>query len=648
MVTAACRELLAAYQVCLEESPPPPRVLLQRRKSTGPSRHVWVPRLAIAAAVRFFVKQHIHRSLDRLVCAYQRRAALDEATDEKALAAYAAEIKRLEQFRASLGRRPPYKVLSTLLLFGALLASFTLVSALPVPRQDRTLPFLRDVSDQLFQLPPDVSDLWKTMASAGSSTETAAATSATGESASARTTDDKIEGADLEVMVYAALTLLIALYLLLRVLPIGSFNVKRLRFSLYPAAIQSDGPISRVEPADHCTGVYEMERTLFQQLGAGPPREVPFDLLRSAALMAPPVVASVLVLVGAGLALTVDAPSASGTFEVVGLVGTLTILLLAALPVARLAHLRRTWVERSTAEAATIEGPPRSRRRRLATVSLWAVGVAGLYASGASENDQASPRHWGAVALVLAALGVLMVAVAWATRPRGVITWGAAAGFAFVGSAGLVGLHHPVLSVAGPSLLLAAAVFFALARRPMPRRRQVAGGGALLTALALLAVGVAALPPVEPYPSAQELRVLALLPGDVKCQRPQGRLIFRESIGINCKVTDDVGFSIHRFATVKGARAQFGFDGHRLPERDCDPRTNEEFEGVSTYTVDAKTNRVECFTDPDGMPFLEWTDDAHAVYGYAFVFVGQEDRERKREFQRAMYDAWKTLFASAG
>lgn len=646
MVT--CLDLLTVYQECLERGSPPPSILLQRYRESGMSRRIWVPRVPIGAARRFFVKQHIHRSLDGLTRAYQRRAALEPHEDADPLTGAAAEVKRIEQYRSSLGRRPPYKLLTSLLLVGALFFSFALVSTNPLLATDQTLPFLRNLSEQLFKLPPDVSELWKTMASASSGATPNEGVTGSGGTTAVRTSDQKIDQADLAVMGKAFVALALALYALLRILPIGSFNVKRLQFSLYPEPVPSGRPFVKVEAADHCRGVYERERALFEQLGAAPPRELPFDLLRSVVFVATLlVVAVVLTLIGF-IGSTKQAPAANGSFDLVNLCALLAMLWIAVALLTRLARLRRVWIGRGAPPSPLPEVVGRGRRgRRVVFAPLVTTGVIAILLL--SNEYQASPAQWGVIALAFAIPGVCALRFLHAQGSHSVAAHGLAYSLAFAGAAGFVGLHHALLSGVGPVVVAAGVAWAVLVPRRgwrSSRRGLALGVGALVVVgFGLVAEGVGNLAPAPPPPTAAETKLLDLLPVGTKCFRRKGELNLRETISIDCRVSDEVGFTVHRFPSAASANEQFTVTSRKLPQGDCDPRTNQAFRGVSAYRPNDTLSRVSCSADSRGRPWMEWTVGPERVYGYAYVYRGMTTARSNEDLRREMYDNWKKMFA---
>lgn len=145
-----------------------------------------------------------------------------------------------------------------------------------------------------------------------------------------------LSGARAEVTLLLAATLLVTLYIQLRLL-LPSFRLKRMLFNLYPDMDRlASTTASWSVPLS--TGLYRLERSVFRGLSGRPPHESPFDLVPPA-LLVPLLLYVGGLVIHAGLVQPVDGdPILSFTLGLAIIIGG----------AARLAWLLRTWLRRTS------------------------------------------------------------------------------------------------------------------------------------------------------------------------------------------------------------------------------------------------------------------------------------------------------------
>jgi uncharacterized RDD family membrane protein YckC len=329
--------LLRAYHDVLSFSAQLPAVTWLPRTSSGRiRRHIRVPRLRLF--LRYFLHQHMHRTLGHLQRRYYARAALNEnAVSDQ------AELKALENFQKSLPAVPPYRYLTFLwIATGLVLAFFLMRAALGAAEDTGVVELLRKTTKAILSL-------------------------SRGDLVAA------LEGATWVTGPGALVGLAIALWLVLA-LPITSFRLKRILFNLHPNFEKVPTAIA-ADHIDHSGGIYMLESQLFKALGGRRPREVSFDLFGHAVIMVP-----LLLLAGA---LTVS--SAKETVEE-DRYGDLFVVLyaLAALlfmvPLARLAWIWRVAKRRDIDRPVGVEPALdlATKKRRMIAFLVDAVPLAVL------------------------------------------------------------------------------------------------------------------------------------------------------------------------------------------------------------------------------------------------------------------------------
>lgn len=283
----ALPDLLQAYFERLVAVTSLPRVLFVRRGRSQLSRHIWYPKLAFRGPLRFFLSQHIHRTLGALDRTYAAFCAIEPPAGTEASSItdeYENNRRRIEQFQSFLGKPPRYRSLTVLAVITSVVGGYVLLTLLPLPRTYEA--FFPRAVDKVITATPKFGDLVQVLREANC---------IRGGAVPHPPGCGEFEyWKDLQVVLWSSAAVLGSLYAVLRFLPLGAFSLKRMIFN------HKDGPHLRGRRVDfyeseedrHSGYVYGLEADLFKKLGFPPPSETPFDVWRSVVMLTPALLAT--------------------------------------------------------------------------------------------------------------------------------------------------------------------------------------------------------------------------------------------------------------------------------------------------------------------------------------------------------------------
>lgn len=255
--------------------------------------------------LRSVTVRHMERVLGPLEGRLRRRVALGTATLEETDA-----LDAVAGFRASLPT-VSWRLRVGLLALGTLVLSRVLA---------RLVPSTLEVN---FGLPgeADLNRLFdKTLAASQPTT------------GSVGSAIDSLFEASLAELAVVAFLLVLSLYLLLRPM-MTSFRLKRMLFNLHPDAENRIRDTPASWSVSRATGVYDLERSAFEQVGARPPPEPPLDLV--VPLAVPALFVTYMVT---GLAI-----ATYGSVGEIVAVGGVALAFLGGPPAIRIAWLAAAW-----------------------------------------------------------------------------------------------------------------------------------------------------------------------------------------------------------------------------------------------------------------------------------------------------------------
>ena len=357
-----CR-LLHAYEETLAAARRLPLVVMMPFEPRYPRLLHWVGAPRPRFIVRAMLRRHIRRTLEALLRHYRARSALGVAADR--------ELHDRQAVELYLESLPPPASRVRLAVIGGIaltLGSRVVVAAanffssgilsLPLAGRDEELPTrMKHLADKLAAV------LTLTDQSIGDAINALVSS----------------KPADL---FFLAVALLAVAYAVCRPL-VPAFRLKRMLLCLYPSFEDSCGVVSARWSVRHSTGIYRLERQVFEGLGYDARREFPLDLVVS---VLPALVVAVIALDGVAEVLA-DSPYPGdilAAFVVLAVCGT------------RLSSLSSTWRSRSrpSAREATwlhlpgdrqplrVESPSKMLAVSAAAVALVASGMVSALAPG--------------------------------------------------------------------------------------------------------------------------------------------------------------------------------------------------------------------------------------------------------------------------
>ena len=644
--------LLNEYDRCQREAPPPPRILQVRMTRTYVGARVSRPIVPVRWAVQFFIRAHIFRTIDALERGYKKSLALEDygSRNPSGRATRRPRTKQLEQgliqierYREALGKPPPYRFFVLLIIILSFLAGSLLVGLLPLPMKEEQEHFFSDLSAPLLRIPPDLGGLWDAAVEAdadGVVTETAGPTGEPG--------DERPDAADAKVIGFSMLTILVLVYVFLRALPIGAYQIACMELGKFRSQNQgSFVVIDEQEPA--VRGAYAAERELFTDLNTPPPRDIAFDVLRSALLVVLCLVVLLIVCVIVGVAV-VQGRTAIGLlsgFHISAFfwpTAVLALLLLRVVSLWEVAHVRGGRLPKPSGGGA----PDTSRFRTRGRVYLLRVLTAACVVLPLSIAllDQVEPVVFGSTALVLASIGVAML---WLAAPGPVPESAGALGrhealyrrsralglaSALGGVVCLVALEDPVIAVLA-AIVISGAIGLAVV---IERGRERRHGGRVLVPLSATALALLLLAGVlwwrgervGPFPGGQEREALEHVPAQVKarsaCYRPDYQWQVLDAVGIFCSPSRGIFVGYYFFDSPEAASRLYEH-WTTLERSGCEPMSTTSFEGTGDST--SGHSRVACMVNSDGYPAVLWMDDHRRVLSWTVVGYPADDRRSR-------------------
>lgn len=611
------------------------------------------PIVPVHWAVQFFLRAHIFRTVDALARGYKRRLALEDHRSQTPSARQARRQRtrdleqgliQIERYREALGRPPPYRLCVLLVIVMSFVAGSLLVGLLPLPMREEQEHFFGNLSAPLLRVPPDLGGLWDAAVQADADGEGTEAAGPAGQPG-----DERPDAADAKVIGFSMLTILVLIYVLLRALPIGAYQIACLELGKFRT--QRQGSYLLVdEQTPAVRGAYPAELELFADLDTPPPRDLAFDVVRSALLVVVCLVVLVIVCAIIGIAV-VRSRTAIGLLSGAHIsmflwpTAVLALLLLRVASLWEIAHLRGGRLPPS-AGAGSPDGPSVRTRRRVQLLRvLTAAGVA--LSLSLAVVDQVEPVLFGGTALVLAIVGVALL---WLALPGpGTDAAGAlgrhealyrrsrALGLAgaAVGVVCLVALEDPVVAVLAAIVIPGAVGLAVVLGRDRGRsRRPHVLLGLSATAAALLVLAGALWwrgERVGPFPSGRESEALGHVPAEVRaggaCYRPTYRWQVLEAVGIFCNPRRGIFVGYYFFDSSESASRLYE-NWTTLRRSGCSSTSTRSFEGTGAPATGH--SRMACLVNADGYPVVLWADDHQQVLSWTVVRYPADDR-RSRE-----------------
>jgi len=395
-VAVLTQRLLSSYQEALDTAQHSPIVRMIPFTSSGVGRHVRLPRIRLFLG--YFVVFHVHRALGVLRRRMHRAAVL--ANDPRR---FENEIKLLERFEESLPGIPSRSLL-------VVLAALVLVVSYGAAR--------------LFGGSNDDLKPFAAVISGVAQFDRGGVVSAFGDY-------------HWYTAYFTALGVAVSMWVVL-LLPMTSFQLKRIVFNLVPGAHAKLDRTTLIENRPPLRGIYEVEEQIFRKLGGPPPRELRLDLALEAMLVVLTLGVfsySIVDLVHAG---DLGHPFRRGTLQLLGSVTLVGLLGLRLAALAQASRARRqptvsaTATEAARRPVALAEIEPAAWSRRLvayvvdwtAMSFLWVLSLIPLLAVEAKAGENTAIALWYLFLFTLVPAAYTLPWLYWGSHDRGLRTPG--------------------------------------------------------------------------------------------------------------------------------------------------------------------------------------------------------------------------------